>query len=290
MNKASRKGIYMIDKECIQQPIKFQDFIETFRYKMSFNRENPTYFHADGLVIFVGSQGSGKTLSAVEYIKKLLVKYPKMKLVTNVLIKDYEYQNFNDFLKNNYPKILYQNFEELTPYQQDQLKKDYLLLNRIFQFKNSDDLIQYDNLDEGVVYFIDEIQLYFNSLESKNINPEVMTEISQQRKQRRHIVATSQIFGRMAKPLREQFSTVINCRCLFGFLQHNQVLLRDDIQDSIDDMHPVGKISMNIWFFHSPKMYKSYDTYAKILNNKFLSNEERKGNLYESNGVNLTGK
>ena len=49
----------------------------------------------------------------------------------------------------------------------------------------------------------------------KNINPEVMTQISQQRKQRKHIVCTSQVFGRMAKPLREQFSAVVKCQKYF---------------------------------------------------------------------------
>ena len=69
--------------------------------------------------------------------------------------------------------------------------------------------MKYKNGEKGVIYFIDEIQLYFNSLQSKNINMDVMTQISQQRKQRIHIIATSQVFGRMAKPLREQFSSVI---------------------------------------------------------------------------------
>lgn len=41
---------------------------------------------------------------------------------------------------------------------------------------------------DGVIYFIDEIHLEFNSLESKNVPIEIMVEISQQRKQRKHIV------------------------------------------------------------------------------------------------------
>lgn len=81
-----------------------------------------------------------------------------------------------------------------------------------FSIFNGDDLAKYSNGEFGVIYLIDEIQLYFNSLKSKNINPEVMVQISQQRKQRKHIVATSQVFGRMAKPLREQFSSVLVCK------------------------------------------------------------------------------
>ena len=46
----------------------------------------------------------------------------------------------------------------------------------------------------GVIYIIDEIHTYFNSLESKNIPMFVFTEISQQRKQRKLIIGTSQLF------------------------------------------------------------------------------------------------
>ena len=55
-----------------------------------------------------------------------------------------------------------------------------------------------------MLYFIDELHLELNSLESKNIDIDVMVEISQQRKQRKHIVGTSQVYMRLAKPIREQ--------------------------------------------------------------------------------------
>ncbi|MFQ9701887.1 MAG: hypothetical protein ACLR0U_04940 [Enterocloster clostridioformis] len=45
---------------------------------------------------------------------------------------------------------------------------------------------------------IDEIHLEFNSLESKNIDIEVMIEVSQQRKQRKHIIGTSQVYEWLA--------------------------------------------------------------------------------------------
>lgn len=40
-----------------------------------------------GLLVFCGGQGSGKTLSAVQYVKKLCEEYPRAVLVTNVDIK-----------------------------------------------------------------------------------------------------------------------------------------------------------------------------------------------------------
>ena len=43
----------------------------------------------------------------------------------------------------------------------------------------------------GQIIFIDEIQNYFNSLESKNFPPEALQEICQQRKQRKAIFGTT---------------------------------------------------------------------------------------------------
>lgn len=40
-----------------------------------------------GLLVFCGGQGSGKTLSAVQYVKKLCEQYPRAILVTNVKIE-----------------------------------------------------------------------------------------------------------------------------------------------------------------------------------------------------------
>lgn len=82
------------------------------------------------------------------------------------------------------------------------------------------EVVEYDGLNclktlengyYGVIYLIDEIHLEFNSLESKNIDIEVMIEVSQQRKQRKHIIGTSQVYGRLAKPFREQIRNVVLC-------------------------------------------------------------------------------
>ena len=52
--------------------------------KRRFNKEHPDYFLPDGLVVFTGPQGSGKTLSAVNYVEKLINMYPKAKIVSNL--------------------------------------------------------------------------------------------------------------------------------------------------------------------------------------------------------------
>lgn len=240
----------MIYKECLKvHDNPFVNFHDYTKYKLEFYRDNPFYFHADGLVCFIGPQGSGKTLSAVIYVTQLLKRFPRALLVTNLELAEFPIDN-----------------------------------ETVFPFVNGDDFEKYNNGKFGVIFLVDEIQLYFNSLASKNINPEVMTQISQQRKQRKHIVATSQVFGRMAKPLREQFSCVVRCRKYFGCLQKCQVISRDSIdEDKSDDSKLVGQVLFNSWYVHSPKYFNMYDTYKIIDTNKFVSGEkylERYGNSY----------
>lgn len=237
----------MLDLDCLSNSFNPLYWFKWLKSKIEFNRENPYYFSADGLTVFVGPQGSGKTLSAVNYVYKLIEKYPKSIIVTNITLTDYPIDN-----------------------------------ERVFYFKNADDLTRYNNGQYGVIFLIDEIQLYFNSLDSKNINPDVMVQLSQQRKQRKHIVCTSQVFGRMAKPLREQFSSVVVCRNFFGFLQRNQLVDRDSLLDneSASSTELRGTVLKTSLWFHHPKYYNRYDTYAVIQNNKFSFNEKRGFNLY----------
>lgn len=223
-------------------PIQIYDWI---KYKIKFMREHPFYFRPDGLVVFTGAQGTGKTLSAVNYVENIMQNYPKCILVTNLKLENYPFDN-----------------------------------KRVFQFINGDDLKKYNNDEFGVIFLIDEIQLYFNSLQSKNINTDVMTQISQQRKQRKHIVATSQVFGRMAKPLREQFSSVLVCKNYLGFFQFNKLVDRDSVVDNDNGTSLKGKVKKRFMWFHSPKYYGRYDTYYVIQQNNFVAEEEKKVGIY----------
>lgn len=218
------------------------------KYKKDFWRENPDYFAPDGLTVFIGAQGSGKTLSAVNYVYRLMELYPKCKLVTNLELRDYPLDG-----------------------------------ERVFPFYNNDDFARYSNGDYGVIFLVDEIQLYLNSLESKNINLEVVAQIAQQRKQRKHIVATSQLFGRLAKPLREQFSSIVLCRNLFGCIQRNALIMRDSITDMDGSGQSVeGTVSEKFTWVHTPDMYQRYSTYTVISRGKFAAGENVKKGVYES--------
>lgn len=264
-----------------REKFSIKNIFETIKYRIKFRKENPTYFDPDGLLIFVGAQGTGKTLSAVNYVYKLIQMYPRAKIVTNVTLKDYPIVTFEDFCKINENLI-----RELINYlEKDKLNeimyKCYLEKNRVFMFIDNDDFIKYKNGKEGVIYFVDEIQLYLNSLESKNINMETVTQISQQRKQRIHIVSTSQVFGRMAKPLREQFSNVVQCKCIANIIQSNALIDRDSLEnDESTGTNLYGKVKKRFIWTHSPNYYKRYDTYAVIEKGKFVGGEKQKGGIY----------
>lgn len=272
-------------KKACKESLNPLHLLKTIKYKIKFHQEHPDYFDPDGLLCFIGGQGSGKTISAVNYIYKLIELYPKCIIVTNIMLYEHPIVTFDDYKDNNKDKIF-----DLTRWNDDESVIEDILYswyrrdNKVFLFENNDDFKKYDNDERGVIFFVDEIQLYLNSLESRNINMEVITQISQQRKQRKHIVCTSQVFGRMAKPLREQFSSVIACQGISGFMQNNALVDRDSIDsESTSETSLKGKVKKRFVWFHAPHMYKRFDSYYVIERNKFVSGENQKGGIYDDN-------
>ena len=254
------------------------NFFNIFRcinYKREFAKQNPTYFDPAGLLVFCAEQGAGKTLSAVQYCIKVNKLYEDCIFCTNVSIKSlpvnctYEiYQLNENSIRVKY--FLIETGELVREVTTTDIQGDTLVeINKI-----RDDVkivIAYDGLDciknlsngkEGVLYLIDEIHLEFNSLESKNIPIEIMVDVSQQRKQRKHIVGTSQVYMRLAKPLREQIDTVVICRNFLGCIQYNKVINGKTATEESGKLQ--AEIIRKFLWFHRPELYNSYDTYAKM--------------------------
>lgn len=219
----------MVDEmNFIHSNIDLPNWLDALLSSIKDDREHPDYMRVNGLMAFCGTQGSGKTLSSVLYLEKLMQYYPQTLVVTNL-----------------------------------KLNPDFFDMDRVIAYTGIKDLTDIDNSAYGVVYLLDEIQLEFNSLESKQMNMPIFEFICQQRKARKHIIGTTQVFGRLAKPFREQFKYAICCRKLIGSLfaqdlyKAENVAYEDDIKTEL-----VQKATR--FYFAGSEDFSKYDTYEQI--------------------------
>lgn len=181
-----------------------------------------------GLLCFCGRQGSGKTISAVNYIYNL---------------------------KKNYDFVFYSNIWVDC---QDGKLQD---LSDIFQ-------VVQENRGKNILFFIDEIQGTFSSRNKKGFDEQILRLICQQRKQNIRIVATSQVFSSLAKPFREQCYQVVNCFTFLNRCTFNKFYFADDYNLFFDlksekkqkKLRPYKKLN----FFQDSKLRKKYDTYEIV--------------------------
>ena len=124
------------------------------------------------------------------------------------------------------------------------------------------DLVFQNNDIYGMVKVIDELQNWFSSNQSKDFPPEMLTEVTQQRKQRSMILATGQVFGRVAKPIREQVHYLYYPYTFFGALT---ICLKyePELNESAEVVH--NKFRKLFIIPHTAKVRDSFDTYKKIV-------------------------
>lgn len=230
-------------KEYTRGSLNPKHMFRTLKYKLLFARNNPDYFYPAGIWVFCGSQGNGKTLSAVQTLKAMLEDYPKAIVCSNMDIKGLD--------RPIIPFTDYKQLEELS------------------------------NGIHGVIFFIDEIHVLWNSLESKEIPISEMACFCQMRKDRRVIIGTSQKYNRIAKPIREQLQYVIDCKNYFGLLQWNIIIDPNEGMEQSDGHLSGERVASRVWF-HRPELYDSYDTLFKI--NKAKREEKSKGGKNHGTG------
>ena len=182
------------------------------------------FFKYQGLIIFEGRQGSGKTVSMVKYMQDMQYEYPLAKCITNL---EYKYE--------------------------DEKLKDWKML------------IDYKNGHRGVIVAMDELQNWFSSNDSKNFPPEMLSVITQNRKNRRIILGTSQNFYLLAKAIRSQATEVRRCATYLGCFTIVRRL--EPILDSEGNVVDWKKRGMYC-FVHDKELRESYDTWKVIENLK----------------------
>ena len=151
-----------------------------------------------------------------------------------------------------------------------QLKKRYpkMLVRTNMNYKHQDgvinhwkELVSNTNGSYGQVEVLDEIQTWFNSNQSKDFPVEMLTEISQQRKQRKMLIGSAQVFSRIAKPIREQTTFVYLPMTLFGCL----TIVRVSKPEFWSDEKMRFQRYLKTYFFvHTEEIRNSFDTYLKI--------------------------
>lgn len=135
-----------------------------------------------------------------------------------------------------------------------------------YAMKGWRDLVEIRNGVKGVIFAIDEIQNEFDSTKWKDFPEQLLSQVTMQRKQRIKIVATSQVFTRVVKQLREQCFEVVECYTLFNRWTITRCFDADDYNLTIDNPDKKRKL-FRLWrysFIQSDSLRDRYDTYEVI--------------------------
>lgn len=187
-------------------------------------------FCYNGIWIFSGSQGAGKTLLLMECVKKIHDEFPEALIVSNISVF-------------GVPCIPYTGIEDFD---------------------------KYNNGSKGIVFIIDEIHTLFSSLESAKMPVSTLTVWSQNRKNRRVILGTSQRFTRVAKGLREQCTYNYECRSfLSGIINRYRVLLGEDYDDQ--GVY-IGDRKRYSFYIPHVSVMRMYDTHECVFPQEALKN------------------
>lgn len=155
----------------------------------------------------------------------------------------------------------------------DRMKKEYpnCVIVTNFNYIGQDmpfvswrQFIEVRNGLDGVIFAIDELQNEYNSNDWKDFPEDLLSVVTMQRKQRIKIVATTQVFTRVVKQLREQCYEVIECKTFFGRWTKQKCYDADDYNSIIDNPDPKVK-------FKTPKKYKYSFIQSNYIRNLFDS-------------------
>ncbi len=244
------------------------------------SRKDRDFFQPFGTQVYCGRQGTGKTISAVYHVMRLLKRYPNALLVSNL-----------DFNADYFVPLRFETADSLVTKVQSIKDYDYSSGTVPIPYIKFDDaeqlsmaLTHVNNDKFGVIYLIDEIHLYFNSLGSLNIPMYVFAEISQQRKQRKLIIGTSQLFMRLAKPFREQCDNIIICRTFFGVLTKQTAYDGAEIEQDYNGKL-IGTKNKTGWFYQTTELRKIFDTYQKVVSGQEIYENNRPLELVQNRNI-----
>jgi hypothetical protein len=181
-----------------------------------------------GMVLFVGHQGAGKTISAVHYLQYLQQKYPDIIIFSNI--------------KLSLPNSTVLKPEEIS---------DYLLK---------------DFGRQPVAFLLDEIQTLLrakSSGSSRVLSEETLMSIQQQRKANKTILGTLQEFLDLDITYRRQLLAQVQCRHM-GKYQYEFWKLPSSLKYDPEKNDYTGK-NMDVWIWkRHDDVYNLYDTFELV--------------------------
>lgn len=197
-----------------------------------------------GSRVYYGHQGNGKSLSMARYVVQLKNEFPECQVYSNLLL------NGIDFTPIKTPADLA-------------------------------DALSVRNGGKGVLVCLDEAHLFFNNTRG-GISLDVLTAISQQRKDKRKIVFTSQIWEEMDISLRKQVPEIVKCKRVLNMIfltYYNGYTMKYNKQEN----EFIAQKDYTEIFKLNDELYNTYDTYQKIITNdeyhrEFANNSYRTAN------------
>lgn len=230
-------------------------------------------FRGFGFWLFCGLGGSGKTLSMVEYLERMYLKYPKIKIYTNFRYKHASGQinSWEDILDlENFELVEIDKDEYNAMIERNEVEETVCKDNKLYRKKHN-----------GIIFGFDEIHLTFASQNYESCPDNMMEYISQQRKLHKQIVSSSQVFTRIDKKLREQTNYVVECKSLGGrwifnkFFHTTDYLANDEKGDNGPRKRKRARRRSFIAYDHIRQLYDTMQVMVDLRGGKSKKDIER---------------
>lgn len=134
------------------------------------------------------------------------------------------------------------------------------------------DLIKINNGADGVIFAIDEVQNTFNSRKWKDFPPDMLSLITQNRKQAKQFLCTSQSFDMIDINFRRVCNYIIECRNLQNRWIWQRAFHPEDYREK-DGAYKPRRRAWRYSFIADNRHYNSYNTYMII--EAMLSDKEQ---------------
>lgn len=180
-----------------------------------------------GSAVYFGFQGQGKTLAMTAYAFRIKEEFPDCVIFSNYNLYGIDY-------------------------------------NYCFSDEDVKNALCFQNGSKGVLVLLDEAHLYFGK--KTGIGLETLTAISQQRKDKRRIVFTSQIWEELDISLRKQVKEIHHCHKVFNLIIQNVCDGETLSYDKLKSEYVAKHIRYEI-FKMNDEYFNRYNTYQKIVTN-----------------------